>query len=391
MANVKISALPVADNLWNLNEILPIVDSGSTTTSKRTYGSLFSNHSGGTYTITATDQTWAVIASGSDSPATHVRIGGINNAAVISSRGAEISSGQMNTIIGSEQQNDSNQPKINGGQYNTIIGSKPNGSQLEINGANYSVLMGLENGYINGGQHGLIAASNNHQLGYADKTATLATQGGYNYGSRAFMAGCEGFTINSNMTTALASYAGTLNGNLYQFSIGSYIPTVDGLGGAQENSGHIGTRESTVSHQRAGMYQTSGRTSVFSGTSHHDNVHVFGTQSKSIGLAGNVSGAVSINLEMTESLQTFTITGNITSLSLNNTRMGGSYEFWVYNSGSYTVSSITLDGVSSSVYAKGGAINPTNSGYTYYRLQIVDDGLGGKVGVLDEHLNFQAL
>jgi hypothetical protein len=387
MANVKISALPVADNLWNLDEILPIVDSGSTTTSKRTYGSLFSNHSGGTYTITATDQTWAVIASGSDSPATHVRIGGINNAAVISSRGAEISSGQMNTIIGSEQQNDSNQPKINGGQYNTIIGSKPNGSQLEINGANYSVLMGLENGYINGGQHGLIAASNNHQLGYADKTATLATQGGYNYGSRAFMAGCEGFTINSNMTTALASYAGTLNGNLYQFSIGSYIPTVDGLSGAQENAGHIGTRESTVSHQAAGMYHTSGRTSLHSYTSHHDGVHIFKNITKSTSTGNTASGAVTIDLS-THPVYEFELTGDVTAINFTNSKEGGEYIFIVYNNASWTITSsgVTLGGVAGTCFAKGGSINPTNSGYSKYRLVIVD----GK-GWLDEELNFSAM
>ena len=74
MASTKISQLPSANEIWNLNELIAVVNSGTTQTSKRTYGSLFSNHSGGTYTITSTDQTWAVIASGSDSPNTHIRM-----------------------------------------------------------------------------------------------------------------------------------------------------------------------------------------------------------------------------------------------------------------------------------------------------------------------------
>ena len=161
MATVKISNLPSANQNWNLDEIIPVVDSGSTVTSKRTYKSLFSNDPNGLYTINSTDQTWAVIASSSSSPQTHIRIGGINNAAVISSRGANISSGQMNTIIGSEQNSDSDQPNINGGQYNTIIGSK---GGVQTNG-NYQMILNTINSSIQGGENNTLQNSNNSFIG----------------------------------------------------------------------------------------------------------------------------------------------------------------------------------------------------------------------------------
>lgn len=387
MANVKISNLPVAPNDWNLNEVLPIVDSGSTVTSKRTYGSLFSNHSGGTFTITATDQTWAIIASGSDSPQTHIRIGGINNAAVISSRGAEITSGQMNTIIGSEQENDSNQPKINSGQYNTIIGSKPNGSQLEINGANYSTFIGIENGYINGGNRGLIAASINSQLGYADNTASIATQGCQNNGSRAFIGGSEAITLSTNSSAVLASYGGTIqNGNLYQFVAGSYAPNISGFTSGHENMVQVGNRDCTVNHNGAGIYQASGRTSVYDFTLHTDNIHTFKTETFTETNGGNVGGAITVDCSQS-TFYFFTMTAD-TSVNFTNVRDGQRFMFIVYNNGTFSVTGATVNGVSSTVYAKNGTINPTNNGYSKYVATY--DSINGFL-FLDEELGFSAV
>jgi len=198
MADIKISALPVANEIWNLNEIIPVVNSGSTTTSKRTYGSLFSNHSGGTYTITSTDQTYAIIACGSSSPNTHIRIGGINNAAVISSRGANITSGQMNTIIGSEQDNDSSQPTINGGQYNTIIGSK--------------------GGVSTSGNHQFIANSVNGQIYGGEYNTLIGTQGFYT-------------GPNCNKAAGISVESGGWDGPRYAIAAGGYQLTCTNDGG----------------------------------------------------------------------------------------------------------------------------------------------------------------
>lgn len=161
MADIKISGLPVANELWNLNELVAVVNSGNTQTSKRTYGSLFSNHSGGTYTITSNQQTYAVIASGSISPLTHIRIGGIDNAAVIASRGANITSGQMNTIIGCEQDSDSSQPTINGGQYNSIIASKGN---ISTSG-NWGFIAGSTNSHIQGSERNSLLSVEQSTIG----------------------------------------------------------------------------------------------------------------------------------------------------------------------------------------------------------------------------------
>jgi len=135
------------------------------------------------------------------------------------------------------------------------------------------------------------------------------------------------------------------------------------------------------------MYNCSGRTSLHSYTTHHDGVHIFKNITYSTSTGNTASGAVTVDLS-THPVYEFTINGNITSLQFDNAKEGGEYIFIVYNSGSYTITSsgVTLGGVSGTVFAKGGSLNPTNSGYTKYRLVIIN----GK-GWLDEELNFQAL
>ena len=377
MADVKISALPTANEQWNLNELVAVVNSGNTTTSKRTYGSLFSNHSGGTYTITATDQTWAVIASASNSPNTHIRIGGINNAAVIASRGANITSGQMNTIIGCEQNSDSDQPTINGGQYNTLIGSKGGVSTS----GNYGIIAASQGCQINGGENNAIIAGNSFSLGSNSyKVGAIGVEaGGWNGPRYAFAGG--GYSLNTNNDqgndhAALAYNGLTFDGN----AKGGFLYKV--LGAAVQSG--------TIQNDIAALIASSGQTTEYDQTLHTDHIFSFLGEGTKWRDGGNVSGSINVDLSQ-GSLYSFTITGNLTTISLDNTRIGGMYEFWVYNSGSFTISTIVLDGGTSNCFAKSGSVNPTNSGYTFYRLRVVDDGSGNKRGILNEHLNFQAL
>lgn len=377
MADIKISNLPEANEIWNLNEIVAVVNSGNTTTSKRTYGSLFSNHSGGTYTITSTDQTYAIIACGSNSPNTHIRIGGINNAAVISSRGANITSGQMNTIIGSEQDNDSSQPTINGGQYNTIIGSKGGTSTS----GNHQMISNSVNGIIYGGEYNTLMGTQGFYLGpNSNKCTGIGVESGGWDGPRYAFAG-GGYSLNTtndggNDHAALAFNGLTFDGT----AKGGFLYKV--LGAAVQSG--------TIQNDIAALIASSGQTTIYDQTLHTDNLHTYIGNSTTWRDGGNVSGSINVDLS-TGNLFSFTMTGNLTSIQLDNARMGGEYEFFVYNSGSYTITTINLDGNPSTIYSSGGSLNPTNSGYSFYRLRIVDDGSGNKRGVMKEYLNYSAI
>ncbi len=347
MADVKISALPLAQELWNLNELVAVVNSGNTTTSKRTYGSLFSNHSGGTYTITSNQQTYAVIACGSSSPQTHIRVGGIDNAAIIASRGGNITSGQMNTIIGCEQNDDSNQPTINGGQYNTLIASKGGVST----GGSYGAIIASQGSQIQGGEHGAIIASQGFQLS-GFKSAGIAVESG-GWGSTRFSFAAGGYQLNvtngdsGNQKAALA-YNGL---------------TFDGGGSSKYYNAGMAVVNGTVSHDGTALIASSGRTTLYDYTLHTDNLHVYKTRTSNVVAGGNVGGTVDIDCRNGE-IFTFTLTANTTP-NFTNLKTGQKLEFIVTNT-TFSVPDAQIDGVSGNVLAKGGTIAPSNNSVSYY-------------------------
>jgi len=358
MADVKISALPVADELWNLNEIIPVVNSGNTTTYKRTYGSLFSNHSGGTYTITSTDQTYAIIACGSSSPNTHIRIGGINNAAVISSRGANITSGQMNTIIGSEQDNDSSQPTINGGQYNTIIGSKGGTSTS----GNHQMISNSVNGIIYGGEYNTLMGTQGFYTGpNCYKTSGIGVEGGGWDGPRyAIAAGGYQLTCTNdggNDHAALAFNGLTFDGT----SKGGYLYKV--LGAAVQTC--------TIENDISAMIAASGRTTQYDQTLHTDNLYSFGQVSN--GYYDNGTGStftLDFNLG---NFQELSMNAN-TDLTLSNLRNGSTYKLKVNNTGTYAVTGVTATGYT--ILCEGGSYPTfTNNGVDLCVVEVFDTNI----------------
>ena len=62
--------------------------------------------------------------------------------------------------------------------------------------------------------------------------------------------------------------------------------------------------------------------------------------------------------------------------------------FIVYNNGTFSVPTATVGGVSNTVYAKNGTINPTNNGYSKYTATY--DGVNNLL-FLDEELGFAAV
>lgn len=99
---------------------------------------------------------------------------------------------------------------------------------------------------------------------------------------------------------------------------------------------------------------------------------------------GSISGAQSVDLN-DHSWFIFTLTGN-TSVSLVNQKPGYSYLFWVYSSGNYSVTDMTLAS-GGDVFSVGGSLpNPANNAWNLYQGYAVNGDF-----ILTEIGNFSAI
>ena len=99
---------------------------------------------------------------------------------------------------------------------------------------------------------------------------------------------------------------------------------------------------------------------------------------------GNVSGTIPVDLSQGKWFK-FTLVGNA-SVVFSNMLEGSTYLFWVYATGSYTVSSMTISG-GGDVYSVGGSLpNPNNNSWNLYQAYAVNGDL-----VLTEIGNFSAV
>ena len=182
---------------------------------------------------------------------------------------------------------------------------------------------------------------------------------------------------------------GIFGGKSQTITNGDYNTLLGGEASQITSSTHssiVGGKSNTISsHDYSVILGGNGMTSVYDNTAHAENIHIYGTESKNTITGQTASGATTIDLSVGSVFEVEMI-GNVTSLTFTNWREGGMYEFVVFNNGSYTVTAagVTLDGVSNTVAAKAGSVNPTNNQRTLYRMLIVN----GK-GYLNEHLNFQ--
>jgi len=287
------------------------------------------------------------------------------------------SSGNYNSILGGQTNS------IAGGTHSAIsssIGSTANGDttidisasyQSDVTGASYrSIIAGTYQSSINAGTGCAVIGT------YADITGN---GNGYD-----IIAGGISHTLTSS------SYSTILGGqnNTITSSNESALISTNGslISGGSLNSVVLGGRNTTIGDlDEVIMLGTNNRTSLYSATTHAENIHIYGTESKNTITGQTASGATTIDLS-TGSVFEFEMTGNITSITFTNWREGGIYEFVVYNNGSHTITSsgVRLDGVANTIAAKAASINPTNNERTLYRMLIVN----GK-GYLNEHLNFQ--
>lgn len=128
----------------------------------------------------------------------------------------------------------------------------------------------------------------------------------------------------------------------------------------------------------------SGVTTIYTATTHVDNIHTYKTETFNVVDAGQVGGNIDVNCAL-GTIFMFEMTANTTPNFIN-IRTGQRFIFIVNNAGSFTVPDATVNGTPSTVYSKGGALNPTNNGYTKYQAVYA-----GGILWLDEELNFQAV
>lgn len=431
MANKTIPQLPSQSAATDL-DLLVIVNSGETTTSKITRADLLSGviptvlyKSGtGTDSIIPTYLSTSSVTSGTKNT---------------------ISSGVNNTITSSGNNN-----IISGGDSNSITngtGSAIVGGFSHLSSAEYNVLGGYDNtnsggygavfGYRNsitggsglafgnnnnlGGAYGFIYGNANTVQGGNDIGSTImggssqviAANGGHGIvivgGSNNIFrigGGATDDTLRSYSTmlggfgNKLADDAGTGSGKAGYALIGgksntvkattpTLFPTTLATSGSTIQGGStravvIGGINNIVDTKTDAMIlASSGRTALYDYTVHADNTHTYKVESFNIVNGGNVGG--SINVDCTAgTIFTFTLTGDTTP-NFVNPRVGQRFIFIVYNT-TFNVPTATVNGVAGTVFAKNGTISPSNNGYSKYTATY-----DGTYLFLDEELGFSAV
>jgi len=437
MANVKISALPQLYPI-DINDFVAIVENSDSTTKQITQEKLFGG-TGHTFNVTSLDNSMIfggkdniITSNGGNQIKTSVIVGGTSN----SIGGAAISIGdcEYSGIFAGEQNT------INGGgesRGQTVIGGKLN--KLQSDGFLSSIVAGEDNtvsmqkaviigggsNTLNSGYEGVIAGGSGNQINSGEKNFIAASNGCSlnNYPIRNFILGTESGTISSaRFSSIIGGYAGTINsGANFQSMINSNgsITTsnernimINCTNGNIENSVtesalisstnvNIASDETNVTVLNCkptnfesltlvsnatyiGISSTITGNNQYSGTTHTESLHVYNQFSHEIIDGGNVSGVVPVNLNL-GSVYKFTLVGNITSLDFTGWREGGDYKFWVTSTGNFNISAATIDG-GGDVLAKGGSLNPTNSGFTKYTGTVIDGNM-----ILNEELDFQVV
>jgi hypothetical protein len=385
MANIKISQLNQA-TAYTLNDVVAIVDSGSTETKKINIQDLFSS-------INST------------------RTESNNNNMILASRDTELldrspasSTGSQgnNAIIASA--NSALRSNANDG-CNFILGTKDSTIDVESEGAFNSIISSYGQNQITRGYAASIISSNgcltqdyNENLSIIGSTnitaqnlfnTTIMSSQGYvvNNCRRSALIGVEGGSMNNvNNFVLLGGYIANATNVSGEFFFGASFNdlTFDTGGNFRKGLSAISTDGCQVENEWSSLIAASGKTTLYDYTLHTENLHAYGTISRDVAAGGNVSGTTSVDLS-NNSIFTFSITGNLTSVDFTNWREGGIYTFFVENTGSFTISTMTISG-GGSVYAKGGSFNPTSNGFTKYTGIVINGNM-----ILNEELDFQVV
>jgi hypothetical protein len=157
----------------------------------------------------------------------------------------------MNTIIGSEQNNDSDQPTINGGQYNTIIGSKGGVSTS----SNYQLITNSTSSQIQGGEHNALIGGNNNQIGNgsyynlvaASESVTHGTFAGGGYKMVTLASGNGNLEqATETFIAATRNFSSHLQGSNTMSMIASKSPTIEPVTNSAEVMSILNSKSSTL-------------------------------------------------------------------------------------------------------------------------------------------------
>ena len=231
---------------------------------------------------------------------------------------------------------------------NTIIGSW----NTRLNDATGA---GTKVGNIIGGYNSRIEATN---------TALSSNQAIFN----AYNSSIVGDVLYTN--TIVGSDNSQIDGGSNNHIIGCEGPTISGLNNAMLLGVHDATRDA-----------------IYDNTVHTDNIHTFLTETFNVVNAGSVSGSIDVDCS-TGTIFLFELIGNTTP-NFTNVRDGQRFIFVVYNNGSWTVPTATVNSVAGTVFAKNSSINPSNNQYTKYTATYVAAANSGNGALfLDEELAF---
>ena len=438
MANVKISALPQLYPI-DINDFVAIVENSDSTTKQITQEKLFGG-TGHTFNVSTLDNSMifggrdnSITSAGGNLIRSAVIVGGESNSLggpgnnIGDLQWAGIFVGQNNNINGGGESRGqtiiggaSNQT-LAGGYLSSIVGGEGNtismqkavilgGGSNNLNGGYEGVIAGGSGNNINSGEKNFIAASNGCSLGgYPIRNFILGTESG-NINNARFSSIIGGYGCNisssSNFNSMLNSNGqignatgernmmiNCANGNILSTMTESSLISSSNLNlnGPLSNVTTLNCKPvnpedlTTVSNATyIGISSTITGNNQYADTTHTESLHVYNQFSHEIIDGGNVSGVVSVNLNL-GSVYKFTLTGNITSLDFTGWREGGDYKFWVTSTGNFNISAATIDG-GGDVLAKGGSLNPTNNGFTKYTGTVIDGDM-----ILNEELNFQVV
>ena len=422
MAQVKISALPQQTSTTIL-DVLAIVDSGSTQTSKITLSDMrgltngsvpnsLKSASGLTTTgaVATSDKSISIGDGAVVNNAGSISIGAYARSTGDSSVSLGLSASTTNTngvAIGYNALCDANN-SVSIGANNTLRGSDSVciGANAILNsnsgicigrnaqGSEQTIAMGYN--IINYSQQSVsIGTAIQHQsqvqggvtIGYAND---MLDNGGGNtnvlIGYDRTMRAKGGLWIASNSGTWVDySNNSVMFGGRDNLMSGSTSIIINGSGNTVSNlnTAVIGGTGNTASLEGSMMLNTFDRTSVYENTVHAENEHIFKTESFSVLDAGNVGGSVDIDCSQASVI--FVTMTAATTPNFINWRDGQRIQFFVTNT-TYNVPGATVDGVPSTVFAKNGSLGPANNSINSYAGIFHNGNL-----YLDEETNFSAV
>ena len=386
MASIKISQLTETTG-YSYNDVLAIVDSGSTATKKITTGHLLNNTPSRISDQTSQD-TNTFIGAGSD----------VNSSSTESIfQGSTKYSGVMFGV-----------GTMNNSSDSVILGSTGGGGGVSMDNSSASLVLGGFRSTLNNSTRatnivsqdfsldlslnsGGIGINNGHVLS-CNKAWNIGGQNvGISNSTEALLGASRNSSINlagGNSGVLLGSKSSTINlSNPSAEITGIYSCDNSSISTTEPHSVLLNSKDTTITAgQGRTMASVSGRTSVFDWTTHTDNIHTFKTETFTETNGGNVGGSIDVDCSQS-TFYFFTMTAD-TSVNFTNVRDGQRFMFIVYNNGSWSVTGATLNGVGSKVYAKNGTINPTNNGYSKYVATY--DSVNGFL-FLDEELGFAAV